>query len=176
MNTATAFVALGANLGDRLATLCSAVTELDAHDAVTVCGRSKVYETRPIGPSSEPFLNAAICVETTLDPRELLALLHTIEIAHGRRRRVRWDARTLDLDLLLFFEAGQDSPTACDDPACMLPHPAMLSRDFVLAPLVELAPPDVILEGQTLAVHLESLSSAERTILRDFDGLSACRS
>ncbi len=171
MNTATAFVALGANLGDRLATLRSAVTELDAHDAVTVRARSKVYETRPVGPSSEAFLNAAIQVDTTLDPRGLLAVLHTIEIAHGRRRRVRWDARTLDLDLVLFFEAGQDTPSASHDPACRLPHPAMLGRDFVLAPLAELAP-GITLKGQTLASHLQGLCAEDRTILRDFDGLS----
>lgn len=175
MSSATAFIGLGGNLGDRLATLRSAVTQLASHEAVTLSDRSKVYETTPVGPSRQPFLNAAIRVQTQLGPPELLALLHSIESAHGRRRRVRWDARTLDLDLLLFFVPGQDAPTVCDDPACTLPHPSMLTRDFVLAPLVDVAP-DVTLEGQTLVAHLASLAPAARTILRDFDGLSVCGS
>ena len=175
MTSATAFIALGGNLGDRLATLRSAVAQLDAHPAVSLSDRSKVYETTPVGPSSQPFLNAVIRVQTRLDPPGLLAVLHAIESAHGRRRRVRWDARTLDLDLLLFFALGQEAPTVCEDPACALPHPSMLTRDFVLAPLLDVAP-DLTLQGQTLVAHLAGLGPAARTILRDFDGLSVCGS
>lgn len=165
MNAATAFVALGGNLGDRLATLRSAVTQLAAHPAIDIGKRSQVYETAPVGPSNEPFLNAAVRVATSLPPRGLLEVLHDVERAHGRERRVRWDARTLDLDLLLFFAEGQDTPLLSDDPQCRLPHPSMLERDFVLTPLVDLLP-GLVLRGTSLAAHLTALRDPARTVLR----------
>lgn len=168
MRPATAFIALGGNLGDRLTTLRSAAAQLDAHPAIRVGQRSKVYETAPVGPSNEPFLNAAVGVSTQLLPLALLEVLHDIERAHGRERRVRWDARTLDLDLLLFFADGQDTPMLTEDPRCRLPHPSMLQRDFVLTPLVDLAP-EIVLEERTLAAHLGALPEPQRTILRRVD-------
>lgn len=165
MTTATAFVALGGNLGDRLRTLRDAATQLGAHAALDLSGRSRVYETKPVGPSNEPFLNAALRVRCELGPHALLEVLHGIERAHGRERRVRWDARTLDLDLLLFFGAGEDQPVVSEDPSCRLPHPSMLERDFVLTPMVDLAP-DLVLRDRSLASHLRALPDEERTVLR----------
>lgn len=165
MNTATAFIALGGNLGDRVATLRSAVTQLAAHPDITIGQRSKIYETAPVGPSNEPFLNAAVGVTTQLGPLALLEVLHDIERAHGRERRVRWDARTLDLDLLLFFPADEDTPVVSENARCRLPHPSMLERDFVLTPLVDLIP-DLILQGMSLASHLQALPDPQRTVLR----------
>jgi len=170
VSSATAFVALGGNLGDRLATLRSAVTQLGAHPAIDVASRSQVYETAPVGPSNDPFLNAAVRVTTSLSPRALLEVLHDIERAHGRERRVRWDARTLDLDLLLFFAPQQDMPALSEDPRCQLPHPAMLQRDFVLTPLVDLVP-GLVLQGMSLASHLRTLPDPDRTVLRCVGGL-----
>lgn len=170
MRPATAFVALGGNLGDRLETLRSAVIHLAAHPAIDVRQHSNVYETAPVGPSKQPFLNAAVGVSTELLPRALLEVLHDIERAHGRERRVRWDARTLDLDLLLYFAPDQNTPIVRDDPRCRLPHPSMLVRDFVLAPLVDLAP-ELVLEGSTLAAHLGALPDAQRTVLCGIDEL-----
>lgn len=165
MSTATAFIALGGNLGDRLATLRSAATQLGAHPAIKIGQRSKIYETAPVGPSNDPFLNAAVGVTTQLPPLRLLEVLHDIERAHGRERRVRWDARTLDLDLLLFFAPDEDAPVLSEDPRCRLPHPSMLERDFVLTPLVDLVP-DLILHGMSLASHLDALPDPQRTVLR----------
>jgi len=167
---ASAFVALGGNLGDRIATLRSALDQLDARIDTRVLTTSHAYETTPVGPSTEPFLNAAARIETSLAPLALLDVLHGIERDHGRERRVRWDARTLDLDLLLYFEPGADAPLRRDDERCSLPHPWMLERDFVLAPLVELAP-DLVLEGRSLIEHLAALPPASRTVLHRLDRL-----
>lgn len=164
MTAATAFVALGGNLGDRLRTLRDAATQLGAHAALDISARSNVYETEPVGPSNEPFLNAALRLHCELDPQALLEVLHAIERAHGRERRVRWDARTLDLDLLLFFEPGSKQPVVSEDPSCRLPHPSMLERDFVLTPMVDLAA-DLVLCGRSLASHLRALPDAQRTVL-----------
>jgi 2-amino-4-hydroxy-6-hydroxymethyldihydropteridine diphosphokinase len=161
---ASAYIALGGNIGDRLATLRSAVRSLDTPPDIEVLRSSGVYETAPVGPSNAPFLNAALHVHTTLGPAALLERLHGIERAHGRERRVRWDARTLDLDLLLFFEADGEPPLTSSDPGCQLPHPAMLERDFVLRPMVDLDPA-LVLGGASLAEHLAALPEAGRTVL-----------
>ncbi len=158
-----AFVGLGGNLGDRAATLRSGLAQLRAHAGVQLLEASHLYETEAVGPSSEPFLNASARLRTSLEPRALLDVLHGIERDHGRTRRVRWDARTLDLDLLLVLDRGV--PVVSDDPACRLPHPSMLERDFVLAPLAELEPA-LIIEGRSLSAHLRALPAAARTILR----------
>lgn len=167
---ASVYVALGANLGDRLATLRSALDQLDARGDTAVLATSHAYETTPVGPSAKPFLNAAAKLETTLDPVELLNVLHGIERDHGRERRIRWDARTLDLDLLLYSEAGALAPSIRDDDRCRIPHPSMLDRDFVLAPLVELVP-DLVVAGRPLTEHLAAIPATSRTILRRLDRL-----
>lgn len=101
--------------------------------------RSSLYRTAPVGgpPGQPDYLNAVLALEprpSFAEPRALLAALHQIEAALGRRRRVRWEARVLDLDLLAM---GQ---TVIDGPELILPHPRMLARPFVLVPLLELAP------------------------------------
>ena len=108
-------VGLGANLGDRLTTLASAVRAL-AHEGV-VLRLSSVYETQAVGPPQPDYLNAAILLGSTLPPLELLGALLTIERAHGRERRERWGPRTLDLDLL--YSPGLE----LNDPVLTLPHP-----------------------------------------------------
>ncbi len=161
---ARAYLALGGNIGDRLTTLRSAVRALHAAPDLLVVRGSRIYETAPVGPSKTPFLNAALEVQTSLSPAPLLKRLHDIERAHGRERRVRWDARTLDLDLLLYFETADAAPIHTEDSACRLPHPAMLERDFVLAPMADLAP-TLVLGGQSLAEHLAALPDDHRTVL-----------
>jgi len=162
---AVAFVALGGNIGDRLGTLRSALTQLAGTQGCELLDVSCVYETTPVGPSNDPFLNAAARLHTALDPVSMLERLHAVERDHGRQRRIRWDARTLDLDLLLYFEPGADAPMQSDAPHCRLPHPAMLQRDFVLAPLVDLAP-DLVLRGKSLAAHLSAIPEDARTVMR----------
>jgi 2-amino-4-hydroxy-6-hydroxymethyldihydropteridine diphosphokinase len=131
-----ALIALGSNLGDRQATLEGAIAALDGTRGVAVQKVSSFYETEPVGgPSGQGmFLNAAAVLETTLEPLGLLQVLQEIETRFGRVRTVRWEARTLDLDLLLYGD--QIIETA----ELTIPHPRMAERRFVLEPLAEVAP------------------------------------
>ncbi len=127
-----AFVGAGANLGDRAATLRSAVARLRAWPGVAFVAESGLFETEPVGVVDQPmFLNLAVGLETTLTPEELLTALLAIEQEFGRVRTQRWGPRTLDLDLLAF-----EGETRASE-ALQLPHPRMFERSFVLAPLRE---------------------------------------
>lgn len=129
----SALIGLGANLGDRQATLTAAVAKLRRHPCISELKASSLYETEPVGFLDQPkFLNAVVAVKTSLDPEALLQLLMQIESEFGRERRERWGPRTLDLDLLDF--AGEQRNSA----SLTLPHPRMLERAFVTLPLQEL--------------------------------------
>ncbi len=133
-----AYVGVGSNLGDRWAHLAFAARRLREEPRVAVLRASRVYDTEPVGPPQPRFLNAALELETGLRPKALLALLQLTERMAGRRRAARWSARILDLDLLLYGELVQETP------ALVLPHPGLVSRRFVLAPLAELCPQLVV--------------------------------
>jgi 2-amino-4-hydroxy-6-hydroxymethyldihydropteridine diphosphokinase len=125
-------IGLGANLGDRLGTLQSAVLALGAHGIVVRL--SHLYETAAVGPPQPDYLNAAALVESSLAPRVLLGELLDIERGHGRERRQRWGPRTLDLDLL-------HSPRmSLSEPGLTLPHPELSQRAFALVPLLDVLP------------------------------------
>jgi 2-amino-4-hydroxy-6-hydroxymethyldihydropteridine diphosphokinase len=150
----TAYVALGSNLGDRHAHHDAACAALDALPGTRVLARSARYETVPLGPAGQQdYLNAAVALATTLAPHALLDACLAIEQARGRVRRERWGPRTLDLDILLFGDF------ALHDERLTLPHPAMLNRAFVLAPLCDLAP-DLVLAGRPLAQHFALLDQS----------------
>lgn len=133
----TAYIALGSNLGDRAAHLRSAVVALGAQ-AGEVAAISPVYEAaaHTLSPDeAQPaYLNAVAQVETALSPEALLAVLLEIERRAGRERRRRWEARPLDLDLLLYDDLVSHSATLT------LPHPRLAERRFVLLPLHDLVP------------------------------------
>lgn len=132
-----AYVAIGANLGDREATIRAALAELDAADGVAVVAVSTLLETEPVGYLDQPrFLNGAAALETSLPARALLELLLAVEARFGRRRDgvPPQGPRTLDLDLLLYGSAE------IDEPGLRIPHPRLHERRFVLQPLAELAP------------------------------------
>jgi 2-amino-4-hydroxy-6-hydroxymethyldihydropteridine diphosphokinase len=134
---ARAFVGLGSNLGDREATIRSALAELGATPGIEVRAVSQLRETDPVGYVDQPrFLNGAAELETTLEPRELLAVLLGIERRFGRDRAAgpRFGPRTLDLDLLLYDDL------VLAEPGLELPHPRLHERLFVLEPLAELDP------------------------------------
>lgn len=129
----TAYVALGANLGDRLATLQWAADRL--RELGTVEAVSPVYETDPVGYADQPqFLNAVARLRTDLQPGALLDRLLAVEADLGRVRTFRNAPRTLDLDLLFYDDLQMDTATLT------LPHPRLHERAFVLAPLADLAP------------------------------------
>ncbi len=131
-----AFVALGSNLGDRLEHLRAAVNALEALPKTRVLGKSRVFETEPVGgPDGQgAYLNAVVRLETRLKPRELLEALLEIERSRGRVRTTRWGPRTLDLDVLLY------GTQVIREDHLTVPHPRLHERAFVLEPLHDLAP------------------------------------
>jgi 2-amino-4-hydroxy-6-hydroxymethyldihydropteridine diphosphokinase len=129
------FVALGANLGDPLKSLRWARRALA--EVGRLEGASSLYRTAPVGgpPGQPDYLNAVLeLAPFEACPERFLEVLLELERRYGRVRTERWGPRTLDLDLLAWGERVQQSPTL------VLPHPRMMGRAFVLAPLCELAP------------------------------------
>jgi 2-amino-4-hydroxy-6-hydroxymethyldihydropteridine diphosphokinase len=135
-----AYIGVGANLGDREATMRAALAALGATPGVRVVAVSSFRETEPVGYLDQPrFLNAAAAVETELDARGLLDALLAVEQSLGRTREgTRFGPRTIDLDLLLF---GDEQ---VDEPGLTVPHPRLHERAFVLEPLAELDPALVV--------------------------------
>ncbi|MFM8773092.1 MAG: 2-amino-4-hydroxy-6-hydroxymethyldihydropteridine diphosphokinase [Actinomycetota bacterium] len=130
-----AVLALGANLGDRLAALQGAIDLLAATDGVSVVAVSHVYETAPVGgPQQDDFLNAVIAVETELDPSRLLAACHAVEQAWHREREVRWGPRTLDVDIVAI------DGVVMDQSELSIPHPRAATRAFVCVPWLDIDP------------------------------------
>jgi 2-amino-4-hydroxy-6-hydroxymethyldihydropteridine diphosphokinase len=130
-----AYLAIGSNLGDRLALLQLAVDALARASGVHVKAVSRVYETAPVGgPPQDAFLNAVVAIETDLLAVDLLRCCQQIEELAARERAERWGPRTLDVDILLFDDSTIDSPDLT------IPHPRMWERGFVLAPLRDVAP------------------------------------
>jgi len=138
----TAYIGLGSNLDQPVEQLDSArraVAEL-ADVEVIVC--SPFYASSPVGPQDQPdYVNAVMSIDTRLSAQDLLAKLQEIENAHGRVRTVRWGARTLDLDLLLYDQQ------IIREPNLIVPHPEMPNRAFVLYPLADIAGGDLPIPG-----------------------------
>ena len=130
----TAYIALGANLGDARATVRDALLALDRLPQTRLLRASGLYRTAPWEASGPDFINAVAAVETGLDAHELLRVLQALELQAGRERPYRNAPRTLDLDLLLYGDAVIDAPELT------VPHPRLRERAFVLVPLAEIAP------------------------------------
>jgi 2-amino-4-hydroxy-6-hydroxymethyldihydropteridine diphosphokinase len=132
-----AVLSLGANLGDRAATLRDAITAL-ADDGLVA--RSVLYETPPWGPVEQPpYLNAIAIVRGPRDAAGWLARAHELEQAAGRVRDVRWGPRTLDVDVVTVTQ-DDGTPVLSEDPTLTLPHPRAHERAFVLVPWLALDP------------------------------------
>jgi 2-amino-4-hydroxy-6-hydroxymethyldihydropteridine diphosphokinase len=138
-----AYVGVGANLGDREATIRAAIDALPG-----IVGVSELRETDPVGVVDQPlFLNGAVALDTELTPRELLDALLAVERDLGRERRERWGPRTIDLDLLLY---GDET---IDEPGLTVPHPRLHERRFALEPLLDLDP-EVAIPGRGRVIDL----------------------
>lgn len=134
---------LGANLGDKLATLQRAV-DLLAAEGVRAVASSRVWETAPVdGPKGQPpYANAVVRAETDLSPEEVLAAAQRAEDELLRVRVVRWGPRTLDVDVLLYDDLIRD------DPELTIPHPRMTERAFVILPLLDIESDPVLPDGR----------------------------
>jgi 2-amino-4-hydroxy-6-hydroxymethyldihydropteridine diphosphokinase len=148
-----AYVGVGSNLGDRWANLALAARELRGEPRVALLRASRVWDAAPLGPPQPRYLNAVLEVEALGPATALLEILGRIEDAAGRRREgARWGARPLDLDLLLFGDE------VIRTPRLVVPHPELVARRFVLAPLAELCPERVVPgTGRTVAQLLALL-------------------
>ncbi len=152
---ADVLIALGGNVGDVRATFVKAIANICGMTQAVLVARSSDYVTPPWGDEQQdPFINACIEIETSLDPHALLFTLHKIETKFGRNRanERHWGPRTLDLDIIAYDDVRLDKPELT------LPHPRLFERAFALVPLAEIAP-DRLIAGQTPRQALAKLST-----------------
>jgi 2-amino-4-hydroxy-6-hydroxymethyldihydropteridine diphosphokinase len=154
MTVTTAVLALGANLGDRWAALQGAIYELDQDPAIDINSISSLYETDPVGGPEQPvYFNAILSLDTSLSAHDLLSAAHEIENSWHRTREVRWDARTLDIDLITY------GALIYSDDILTVPHPRAHEREFVLVPWLEIDP-DAELPGRGPVAGLTASNSS----------------
>ncbi|HEX6930544.1 MAG TPA: 2-amino-4-hydroxy-6-hydroxymethyldihydropteridine diphosphokinase [Streptosporangiaceae bacterium] len=128
-------LALGSNLGDRLATIQAGIDDLAAAPGLDLRAVSAVFETSPVGGPDQPdYLNAVLLAVSALPGLEILRCTQAAERAQGRTRTVRWGPRTLDIDIIAIDDE------ISDDPALTLPHPRAHERAFVLLPWHDVDP------------------------------------
>ena len=153
-NEVTVYLSLGGNLGEPDKAMAAALRMLDAGPATQVVLVSSLYRTPPWGKTDQPdFLNAAAELRTTLSPRGLLEACLDAERKLKRVRQERWGPRLIDIDILVFGDL------TVHESGLEIPHPRMLERAFVLAPLAEIAP-DFVAGGKNLADRLAELDAA----------------
>ena len=158
----TVVLALGSNLGDRLANLQAAVDALDAGPGLDDVAVSPVYQTAPVGGPPQPdYLNAVLVATTSLPPRAVLDRARAAEAARGRVRGPRWGPRTLDVDVIVY---GNEISS---DPELTLPHPRAHERAFVLAPWHDVDPGAVIPGRGPVAGLLAALPADGVRLRRD---------
>jgi 2-amino-4-hydroxy-6-hydroxymethyldihydropteridine diphosphokinase len=163
-----AVLSLGANLGDRAATLRAAVVALGDDGLVA---RSTLYETPPWGPVEQPpYLNAVVVVRGPRDAAGWLARAHELEQAAGRTREVRWGPRTLDVDVIAVTE-DDGTPVLSDDPVLTLPHPRAHERAFVLVPWAALDATAVLPGHGRVADLVAALPPEEVAAVKRWDDL-----
>ena len=154
-----AYIAMGSNLGDRHANIQGGLDAIAGLETTQIVQCSTIIETAPIGPGEQGrYLNGVAHIQTGLEPRELLKALLNIEASLGRDRasEIRWGARTLDLDVLVYGDQ------VIDQPGLEIPHPRLHSRSFVLVPLCEVAPD----------LMLPKYKKTPRVLLRALESLS----
>ncbi|HEY7886068.1 MAG TPA: 2-amino-4-hydroxy-6-hydroxymethyldihydropteridine diphosphokinase [Cellvibrionaceae bacterium] len=140
------YIGLGSNLDNPQQQVNRALQALAELPQTELLAHSSLYSSRAVGPVQPDYINAVAALQTELAPLLLLDHLQAIERAHQRRRTERWGPRTLDLDLLLYGDRVQD----CE--RLTLPHPYLCQRNFVLVPLLEIAPELCLPDGRDLAL------------------------
>src|SRR5690606_3105384 len=130
-----AYIALGSNLDDPLSQVERGLAALASLSDSRLRARSAWYQSRAVGPGKQPdYINGVALLETSLAPEQLIVQLQAIEASQGRERRLRWAARTLDLDILLYGDRTIDSEQL------QVPHPRLSERNFVLYPQAAIIP------------------------------------
>lgn len=164
-----AAISLGSSLGDRIGLIEQAIGAIDKLKQTRVLAASSLYETPPVGGKAQnKFINACVLLDTMLSPLILITALQKIEHQMGRNRQERWADRRIDLDLLLYDEL------VIRDQNCILPHPEMTQRAFVLLPLAEIAPHmKHPVTGQTIAELANALPRAEVDSIKRFSQKSS---
>ena len=147
----TAYVGLGANLGDAAQAVRAAIERIAGLPHTALIRQSSFYRTAPVDGGGPDYINAVVEISTQLTAPDLLAQLQCLEQAAGRERSYRNAPRTLDLDLLLFGGARIDSALL------QVPHPRMNTRAFVVVPLAEIAP-QLVTPAQLAAVAGQRLT------------------
>lgn len=133
------YIALGSNLDQPKQQVLTAIQTIAATPDCHIIAQSRLYGSIAIGPGTQGnYVNAVIAIDTSLNAHDLLSALQAIEARHHRQRNIRWTARTLDLDLLLY---GRENIHTSD---LIIPHPRMFDRDFVLRPLADIAPAELL--------------------------------
>lgn len=161
-----AYIALGSNLGNKVAQLEAAAAQLAALPETRLMAYSGIYRTPPWGKFDQDwFANAVIALDTRLSPLSLLEACLAIEATMGRERKERWGPRRIDLDLLSHGEARLATERLT------LPHPAIAERAFVLVPLFEIAP-DFVLAGRKIEALIAALDVSGISKIADFAGKS----
>lgn len=153
-----AVIGIGANIGDRKESICGALKALELLPGTRLAKVSAVYETLPVGYADQPnFYNCCAMLETGLSPEALLGACLGVEAGMGRVRQFKNGPRIVDLDLLLYEGAERCTQE------CTVPHPRMLERGFVLAPLLDLFP-----EGEALGLSFAgSLKCVQKDDIRE---------
>jgi 2-amino-4-hydroxy-6-hydroxymethyldihydropteridine diphosphokinase len=146
-------IALGSNLGDRAGNLRAALSQLQQRYSFRITAKSSVWETAPVPADQPAFLNAVVRAVTSLSPEAVLRALKEIEHSLGRRPARHWGPRPIDLDLLFYGQQRVDLPEL------QVPHPRILERNFVLAPLAEVFPGELPTFGGTALGALQMVGA-----------------
>ena len=151
------YISLGSNLCNPETQLRKALTALEQLPDTYIRRISSLYRSAAVGPGKQPnYLNAVLLLATDLSPTALLDATQQIEMNQGRVREVRWGARTLDIDLLLYGDLQIDSTRLT------VPHPRMRQRNFVLYPLREISDTNLVLpDGSDLDTLLQQCTDAD---------------
>ncbi|MER9555423.1 2-amino-4-hydroxy-6-hydroxymethyldihydropteridine diphosphokinase [Mesorhizobium sp. M0323] len=153
-NNNTVYLSLGGNLGDPAKSMAAALGILDANERTRVVAVSSLYRTPPWGKLDQPdFLNAAAEISTALAPRALLDVCLDAERKLKRVREERWGPRLIDIDILVFGDR------IIHETGLEVPHPRMLERAFVLAPLAEIAP-ELVVDGKSVSERLAAVDTS----------------
>lgn len=140
------YIGLGSNLDNPTEHLRRALRELETLPQTQLIRASSLYRSRAVGPGEQPhYINAVVQVSTQLAPEPLLDALQELEQQHQRQRLTHWGPRTLDLDILLYDDRHIDSERL------KVPHPYLPERNFVLQPLLEIAPTLRLNDGTSIA-------------------------